>query len=154
MTEDDNSISLGPVHITDTEISQISDGILMIKIPKSEITRIELKRTIAAERPFIQFAFGLLLTVPGFLSSRVLLAWLLYGGTLYADVTLIFLLLIPVGLWFAFTAFRKRNLFHVYTHSDKRKILCDPTSTPEELRRFATEAEVQFGYSVFDMLYR
>jgi len=150
--QDDNTIRLGSVYITETSISEVQDGIQIVEVPKSEISKIELIRAVSAERPLLQFITGLILTVPGFYFSRVIWEWFFNGGVLYADITLAATLLIPLGLWIAFSAYRKRILFLVHSGNKKRKILCDPKNSLSEINRFADSASQRFGYVIENIL--
>ena len=152
MTETQTTITLGSVRVTDAAVTELSGGTPAVQIPTADITQIELKRTIGAERPLLLLLFGILLTVPGFYFTRILWSWLLFGGTLLVDVTLSFLLLIPVGLWIAITAFRRRVLLHVYTSNDKRKLVFKGKHTQEELRTFIGKIRERLSCPVRDLL--
>jgi len=130
----------------------LSDGKPVIQVSKSDIKSIELKRAIGAERPLPQFIFGLLLTVPGWYFSRALWFWLFSGGRLVVDVTFWSIAMIPLGLWLAISAFRKRTILHVHMRNDHRKILFQTANTSAEIKAFVRRAQEQFGYCVTDSL--
>jgi hypothetical protein len=148
MNSDTEALTLGSVRISEKGISELSDGTPVVEIPKGDISRIELTRTTGAERPLAQFIFGLALAAPGFFFSRVLWSWLLFGGTLYVDITFWFILLIPVGLWLAITAFRQRILLLVHTATDRRKVVFRGNFTVDEIVAFVDCAKERFRYQI------
>jgi len=152
MNEGHDTLTLGSVRITAEDVAEVADGTAVVLVQKSGITGIEMKRALAAERPIPQFLFGLALTIPGFFFSRVLWSWLLFDGTLHVEITLWFILFVPVGLWLAFSAFRKRVLLHVHTERDHRKIVFKGRHTSEELRSLAAKANERFGYTIHVLL--
>lgn len=148
MNPDTDGFTLGTVRVTGKEIAELAGGTPVVQIPKADITRIELTRTTGAERPLAQFIFGLALAAPGFFFSRVLWSWLLFGGTLYIDVTFWFILLIPVGFWLAISAFCRRTLLLVHTATDRRKIVFRGKLKDDEIVAFVVQAKDRFDYPI------
>ena len=145
-------IELGSVRITDLSIAEMQNGRPIIEVSKAQILKVELRTMVAAERPLIQFFFGIILMLPGIYFSRLIWDWLIEGGTLYIDLPLACILLIPAGLWIAVSAFKRQILFHVYTADGSRKILCDRELTETEIGQFASNANQRFGYSIRNLL--
>lgn len=145
-------IQLENISASSDAISEVFNGEPVVHILRDHIVRIELKKAIGAERPVPQFIFGLVLIGLGFYFSRVLLFWLLYGGTLLLDLSIWFSVCLPVGVWVVFSAFRKRVLLHVYTDGDSRKLLFKKRHAYSELKAFVSELNNRFGYQVDNQL--
>ena len=152
MTEEPDALVIGSVRVTANDVSEMADGHAVVSVPRVDITHIELKRGIAAERPLLLFLFGLLLTLPGGYASRGLWSWLCFGGTLYVDVTLWLILLLPVGVWLACSAFRRRVFLHVHTLNDRRKILFRKNHSPAEILEYVKYVSDRFGYSIHNTM--
>lgn len=152
MNEQNNTLTLGSVSISDVEIAEYDRNLPIVQIPKDDIVQIDLKRSIASERPIIQFLLGLIITIPGFNASRVIWHWLFFGGTLYIDIAFSFILLIPLGLWLSFSSLQKRILLEISTKKNKRKILFKKEHSIEEIRNYIAQVNEVHGYKVRDII--
>jgi hypothetical protein len=148
MSEENAPIVLGSVRITAEEIAEMSDGVPAVRVPRADITRIVLKRAVAAERPIVQMLLGLAMMTPGIFFFRTVWSWWSYGGTLHLTDLLWFVFLFPLGLWLVLAAARKRFPFHVETRNDRRKVVFKGKHTPEAVKSVADEACHRFNYPV------
>ena len=147
MTDQDDSLVLGTLRATKTELAELAEGNPIIRVPREEIIAIDYDRALTAERPLAQFAFGLLLTAPGFYVLPVLKEWLDEGGTI-DQITLWFIFMIPIGLVAGLAAFRKGPLLRVTTKSGRRNLLLKGRHSPAEIMSFIKAAKDKFGYQI------
>lgn len=137
------------IGVSENGISEIQDGQKIVSIKKEDIRRIQFQKTIAEERPLILVLLGIVLMIPGILVSKVFFQWLRYGGTLQIEigVTLLFILLMPVGLLLIFFALRKKYLLLIDLDKGRRKIPFKGKLYKDEFNTFIENAK-KAGYDI------
>ena len=103
-------LEFGSVRISDGFVSQMSGKQTIIRIPRTDITSIELTKRAGAERPFAHIVCGILLLSVGGIGIEMLYTMIAVDGEFVPFRVMGLLLLIPVGLWLIISALSKKKM--------------------------------------------
>jgi|GEM_PF-3159858 len=114
---------LGRVVIAREDICELDGNREVIRVPRDEVRLVELCRDSGSHHPILQAALGVVLSTFGLWGVGGLVAWLREGGVLYLGITTALIVLLPVGAWVVFDAFRPRVLLRLRLNKGRRKLL-------------------------------
>ena len=124
----------------------------IIRIPRTDITSIELTKRAGAERPFAHIVCGLLLLSVGGIGIELLYTMIAVDGEFVPFRVMGLLLLIPVGLWLIISALSKKKMLLVTMTNDRRKIIFSGSPDTSHTRNFVRKARTCYGYLIEDSL--
>jgi|WetSurMetagenome_2_1015567.scaffolds.fasta_scaffold480897_1 hypothetical protein len=143
--EGSKSVEFSGIRISIDKIQTTRKGKSTFTVPRSEISYLELRKGFTAERPTIQIAFALVLLLLGLLPVRTIVAWAIYGGTLY-DVVIIMLGFLPFGGWLLVSGLHRGKYIFIKLNSHKKnKLAFSGRPSDDDIRRFAGEASRELG---------
>ncbi len=154
---ENNSIRCSTVRISCAGISELSEGRVVVTVPKEQIRRVILSHLTCTRKPFLQFfvgfvsvSIGLILGITSFLVDE--------GDPVPAPPGsfVVKIPLLTVGLWilmgFGFYLlmgiFRGIYILIVETDQGKQRICFDKTARIGEIMSFIEKARDEFGYEI------
>ena len=143
--ENPKNIEFSGIKISIDKIQTTRKGNSTFTVPRSEISYLELRKGFTAERPTIQIAFSLILLLLGMLPVRTIIAWAIYGGTLY-DVVIMMLGFLPFGGWLLVSGLHRGKYIFVQLNSHKKsKLAFSGRPSDDDIRIFVGEASKELG---------
>lgn len=142
-----DDIEYRSVRIAEDKVCQMDEIQEIITIDKKDISRMELLHGLAAERPLVQLVFGSILTIVGLYPLKIIYGWLTLGGILY-DIQILFLALVPLGIWMIKGAIRKQYFISVETQNDTRKFIFKGEIEEVEMKEFLEKANRRWNYRI------
>ncbi len=133
------------IRVSSSTIQTVRRNKITFSLARSDINHLELRRGFTAERPVIQIIFALVLLLFCLLPIRTIIAWIIYGGTLY-DVILIMLFLLPLGIWLLVNALHRGLYILAQLGTTKvNKLAFKGRPSADELQKFAGEISSRYG---------
>lgn len=145
MQTNEDSLCLDNIIATQEFLAELDNGVPIVKISQADITKIEAKKALTAERPIVQFISGVIITLFGF---YFLYSYIIASETLSITIIAGMSLIAPVGIWFALVSFRKRLLLHVHTVKDTRKLVFHKKTGHTEIEAFAEKLGKLCNYKI------
>ncbi|MEA2239519.1 MAG: hypothetical protein QOC81_4243 [Thermoanaerobaculia bacterium] len=143
---DTDYVQHGTVRVGADGASEMDHGRALVRIPHSEIVRLELFHGSGAERPLVCIVLGIVLTLIAIAGPVMLAVAVLRHGSVPAKLVSSVAFIIP-AVWLLDLALRRRWCVLVHTRRGSRKLLFGKNSDPAELERFLLSAKARFGYS-------
>lgn len=135
------------VEISAEGAAEVDDRGRVVFVPRPQITRIALRRGIAAERPWVHAILGLLCFAAAWITWRIIAGWFAQGGSLEA-VIFTGLGFLPLGIGIFWGLWRPRLFLRVETPKDVRHLIFRGPVEPAELRRFLEDVEATQGLMI------
>lgn len=147
MSESDY-IYLDKIVATETSLAEYSEGNPVVEIEKEKIIRIELKKSLAAERPIVQAVVGIISTLAGIYFTDILVSRMICSAFFYFDISIALTLFLPCGILFTLLAFRRRLLLSVHMENDRRKLVFHRKTSREEVIVFSETIASKYNYII------
>ena len=140
-------VTCGQIRLTDQTLMETDGGTPLIMIPRREITGIRFRHGFVSPHPVLQFVFGAALLSLGVLPTVHILYWLRHGGPFFSHEVWFYSLAF-IGLYTAFTAFRRDHVLDV-THAGRRtRVAFGRRTTPTGINQFFPVLEVQLAIRI------
>jgi len=148
MSEPLPTLNFGEIRTDRFKVVEMKDEAEVLNISRDDLERISLKRGLSAERPVLQLLFGLAMTVPGLLMLPAYYRWAFAGAEITIGPAVIFVFLIPVGIWFATNALRRRYFLYLELSSGSRKTEFPRGTAVDAIKEYLALVESDFGYEI------
>jgi hypothetical protein len=125
----------GGIFVSPEVIGEMAGSRVVISVPRSRITRVDLSYGFVSQHPLIQFCFALCLIVVGLGPLPFLVQWFKHGGVAW-DYQFLILLAAGVGAWMACDALKRGYLLVVRGKGLRRKLEFWKGTRREELEVF------------------
>ena len=135
------------IRFTPDEILEVDEGQVILRVAKGDVRRITLRNGWHSAHPFLQIAFGIILTAVGALPTYHFAHWLLRGGHFVVWVEGFLMSFILIGPWLVFDAFKRGPYLDVDTVAGRKRLVFDRSAEFTTLQRFVATAG-PLGYAV------
>ncbi|HEX4954816.1 MAG TPA: hypothetical protein VF017_15610 [Thermoanaerobaculia bacterium] len=144
----DSTTDFQGVRIDDQVVASVKGGQTTFALPREKVRDVRLRFGFQAERPLLQLLLGLLLAAVGALQIPGAYEFVVHGGTIYLDVMVFLLLLVPLGAWLMAHGLRRGFYLFVEVPNDRFKIPFRGRPTREAIVDFLSIARARTGYSI------
>jgi hypothetical protein len=139
-------LECGAVRVGADGVAEMDHGRALLRIPRTDVVRLELVHGSGAERPLVCIVLGMALAVIAFAGPLILALAVLRHVAVPAKFVASIAFMIP-AVWLVDLALRRRWYVLVHTRRTSRKLLFAKDTDAAELERFLLSAKARFGYS-------
>lgn len=116
-------VEYSSIRISSDEIAEIDQDTALVKIPRSEIQRVELCYGQSSEPPIVQLVVGLALIAAGGNSAKAIWLWLCGDGTLHiVHIHIGAVVLSLLAVWLLRIALRRGHYLRIGTKKEAWKL--------------------------------
>ena len=137
-------VSCRGIRITDAAIEELAGEIVATSVPRADVLGLEISYGRVGERPIPTTLLALGVTAFGSTIAWHLLAVMQNGGRFFYYEAF-GLVLIPLGAWMLWSAWRRGRLLFVTTRRERRRFSFARGTTDEELVAFHARAQPLLG---------
>ncbi|MEM7475940.1 MAG: hypothetical protein AAF483_13185 [Planctomycetota bacterium] len=119
-----------------------SNGKPLVWVPKEDVLRTRLIWTTESRSPLLQAVFSFLLMGIGV--GAIVLGLQRPGG--FSRYVILMMALLPIGLYFLYSGFRRRVILLVVTAGRSHRLVFHRKADLQDMMTFVSEASEQFGY--------
>ena len=119
----------------------------LLRIPRSEIVRLDVRLGSPVQHPVWMFLFGLVAVAAGLYPIRRLVQWWFNGGGLF-DKEVLLVAFLVLGVYSLYEAVQRVPILRVRTTRGVRRLAFRGRVQRDELHRFLRRLETELGYPV------
>jgi hypothetical protein len=118
-----------------------------IRIPRTDVRSLELRRGSPVQHPLVMFVFGTALLAAGLYEVGRIVGWWFHGGVLFGNEVLLLAFLL-LGGYAVYEAVQRVPMRLVRTNRGPRRLLFRRPVSRAQLAEFARALETELGQSV------